>query len=130
MPGFARVLIALVLVAALSAGFAFGFCAWWRLPDDMARGVLVIHGGALVLALVLFVAGQAMAVRALAFYIIMGGAVFLAVDVIVWLRYGFMPGNKMLRNGFIPAGLMGVFAGALYAKIAIPAANPPRDYLH
>lgn len=127
MSGLPRVLIAAAVVIILSLGFGWGFCRWWGLDGEELRDILMIYGGAAALALCLFLAGQS---RSLGYFVTMGGIVFLAVDVAVWLIFGIMPGNKMLRNGFIPAGLMGVFAGALYAKIAIAPPNPPRDFLH
>lgn len=130
MSGLPRILIAAAAVVILCLGFGWGFCRWWGLDDGKVRDILMIYGGAAVLALGLFLAGQFLSLRSLGYFVTMGGIVFLAVDVVVWARFGIMPGNKMLRNGFIPAGLMGVFAGALYARIALAPASAPRDFRH
>ena len=79
--------------------------------------VLAYAAAALAVAGV-FLAGQLLRIRGHAYYVIVAGLAFLAVDAAVWWRFGIMPGPKSYQDGFVPAAIMGVFLGPLYRVIA------------
>ena len=87
-----------------------------------------MYAGALAVAIFLFLVGQFMGISSHAYFLIVGGAVFLGLDFLVWQNFGLMPSVKFLRNGFVPSAIMGLFAGVIYGVIAIPTAERPRDY--
>ena len=124
----AMTLAGAVVFAAISAAFAWGFCHWWDIKGETAQVIFLLYAAATLVALVLCLAGQLLGVSSHAFYVIASGLVFLGLDLIVWQRFGIMPSSKFLRNGFAPAAVMALFAGAVYRVIAVPA--PATRYEH
>lgn len=112
------VLAALLAVAALSMAFGYLHTWWFSYAPDGARNVLLLYAIATAAIVVLFPAGHVLRVRSHAYYIILSGLAFLAVDAVVWWHFGIMPGPKSYQDGFVPAAIMGVFLGPLYRVIA------------
>ena len=83
MPRFFMTFPGFVLAAAVAMGFGWLFCWWSALHGAAMREVLVIYGGATDVALFLFLGGQPLRVTSHAFYIVIGSAVFLAVNILV-----------------------------------------------
>lgn len=125
MPRILKIILTLILIAALAMGFGIVFCWWSGLAAEAVREVLVIYAAATAVALVLFLAGHLLRVRSHAYYVVIGGAVFLAVDVLVWHRTGIMPYVKFGRGGFVPAAIVGMVAAVLYRLIAVRDAPVP-----
>lgn len=111
---------ALLAVSASSMAFGWLHTAWFGYAPEAAREVLLIYAAATLAVAGLFLAGQLIPVRSHAYYIVLSGLAFLAVDAVVWWRFGIMPGPKSFQDGFMPAAIMGVFLGPLY-KILAPA---------
>ena len=125
MPHILNTILAIILIAALAMGFGFVFCRWSGLAGVAMREVLVIYAAATAAALVLFLAGHLFRIRSHAYYIVVGAAVFLAVDFLVWQRTGIMPHVKFGRGGFVPAAIIGMAAAVLYRLIAVRDAAAP-----
>jgi hypothetical protein len=111
-------LAAVLAVAAVSMAFGWLHTMWFDYAPERAREVLLAYAAAALSVACLFLAGQALRVRGHAYYIIISGLAFLAVDALVWWRFGIMPGPKSYQDGFVPAAIMGVFLGPLYRIIA------------
>ena len=109
---------ALLAVLAVAMGFGWLHTAWFGYAPEKARDVLLIYAAAAIAVDVLFLAGQLLRFRGHAYYVIVAGLAFLAVDAAVWWRFGIMPGPKSYQDGFVPAAIMGVFLGPLYRIIA------------
>lgn len=114
--------------ALISAAFAWGFCHWWNITGEAAQSIFLLYAAATAAAIVLCFAGQFLGTSSRAYYVFASGLVFVGLDLFVWQRFGIMPSSKFLRNGFAPAAVMALFAGALYRVIAVPA--PPTRYEH
>lgn len=114
----------IAIIVILSLGFAWGFGWWWSLPPQQMQEVYLIYAAASAAAIVLCLAGQLMKISGLAYYVIIGGAVFLALDFFIWQRFGLMPSVKFSRGGFPPAAIMGLFACTIYGIIAAPQKRP------
>ena len=119
--------IAIALAAAIVMAFATTFTKWHGLGPAQASPVLMSYAGAAVLTILLFLAGQLLSIQSHAYYLIVAGAIFLGVDVLVWQEFGIMPGRKVFRDVFIPAAIMGLFLGPLYRMIAVPSAAATRS---
>jgi len=111
-------LMALLAVSAVSLAFGSLHIIWFGHSPEKAQEVLLAYVAATLLVAVLFLLGQVLRVRNHAYYIIISGAAFLAVDAFVWWRFGIMPGPKHYQDGFVPAAIMGIFLGPLYRIIA------------
>ena len=111
---------AAALVAVLAVAMAFGWLhtLWFGYAPEGARTVLLAYAAAALAVAALFLAGQLLRIRGHAYYVIVAGLAFLAVDAAVWWRFGIMPGPKSYQDGFVPAAIMGVFLGPLYRIIA------------
>jgi hypothetical protein len=119
-------LIAAVAAGLVALGFGYLFCRWHGLGGEATSNVMLLYGLAAVAMMLLFLLGQVLGIRGHAYYIIIGGALFLGVDVLVWLDLGIMPHVRFGRGGFVPAGVMGVFLGPVFRVIA-PAPPPVID---
>jgi hypothetical protein len=108
------------VVAVVAVAMAFGWLhtAWFPYRPEGARTVLMGFAAAAAVVALLFLAGQLLRIRSHAYYIIIAGAAFLALDAAVWWRFGIMPGPKSYQDGFVPAAIMGLFLGPLYRVIA------------
>jgi hypothetical protein len=120
MSGFFRIPVSIAIIMVLSLSFAWGFGWWWALPLQQMQEVYLIYAAATAAAIVLCLVGQLMRISSLAYYVIIGGAVFLALDFFIWQRLGLMPSVKFSRGGFPPAAIMGLFACTIYGIIAAP----------
>ncbi|WP_373506117.1 hypothetical protein [Aestuariivirga sp.] len=120
-------LIGASVVTIVAMGFACAFCSWWNLDNATANTIYLMYAGALAVTIFLFLVGQFIGISSHAYFLIVGGAVFLGLDFLVWQNFGLMPSVKFLRNGFAPSAIMGLLAGVAYRVIAIPAAMPRRD---
>lgn len=117
----------LSLSAALAMGFGWLFCWWLGLSGDMTASVLIVYAAATAVALVLLLAGQLFRIMSHAYYIAVSGAVFLAVDLVIWQLTGIMPAARFVRGGFVPAAIMGLVIGVLFRVVAVPVPDSPRD---
>lgn len=117
----------LAIAACLAMGFGWIFIWWTGLSGAQAGEVLLLYVAAVILLAGLFVAGELIPARSLAYYVVAGGAVFLAVDVIVWWHFGIMPAARFVRGGFVPAAIVGLVIGVIYRVVAVPTAALPRD---
>jgi hypothetical protein len=109
-----KIILGLVVTAAIAMAFGWAFTWKLGLAAQSAREVLLLYAAAVAVLSALLVAGTVLPVRGFGYYIIAGGIVFLAVDTIVWWRFGILPGPKFHPHGFVPAGAMGVFLGPVY----------------
>ena len=112
------ILAALLTVSAVSLAFGWLHTVWFGFSPAEAREVLLAYAAATLLVAGLFLAGQGIGIRNHAYYIIISGLAFLAVDAAVWWRFGIMPGPKFYQDGFVPAAIMGIFLGPLYRIMA------------
>ena len=106
--------------SAVSISMAFGWLhtQWFAYLPEAAGKALLFFAAASSAMSVLFLAGQFLRVKSHAYYIVVSGLAFLAVDAAVWWHFGIMPGPKSYQDGFVPAAIMGVFLGPLYRIIA------------
>lgn len=126
MSRFLLTLLGLGLCAVIAMGFGLAFTQWHGMGPADSTAVLLLYAAATVLALAGFLGGQVMGVRSHAYYMVIAAALFLGVDVLVWLNYGLMPSVKFPRGGFVPAAILGVFLGPVYRVIAVPDLPMPR----
>ena len=118
-PGRAiAIVIAIAVVVCVSLAFGWLHTLWFGYTPEKAREVMLLYATSALVTAGLFLAGQFIPLRGHGFYVIVGGAVFLAVDAAVWWRFGIMPGPKSYQDGFVPAAIMGVFLGPVYRVIA------------
>ena len=123
------ILVAIIVVTFAALAFGYGFTLFWQLDAAKTQEVLALYAMAAAAASLLFLTGQILGAKGHGYYVIMGGAVFLVLDVMVWRRFGIMPAVKFSHGGFIPAGILGVFLGPIYRIVAIPNPVLPRDPL-
>ena len=123
------VFLAIIIVALMALAFGYGFTLFWRLDAAKTQEVLALYALAAAAASLLFLTGQIFGAKGHGYYVIMGGVVFLLLDVMVWRRFDIMPAVKFSHGGFIPAGILGVFLGPIYRIVAIPNPVLPRDPL-
>lgn len=116
--GAGAIVLAILVVVAVSMAFGWLHSYWFGYAPDKAREVLLLYAAAAAVTAGLFLAGQFIPLRGHGYYIIVGGAVFLALDAAVWWRFGIMPGPKSYQDGFVPAAIMGLFLGVVYRVIA------------
>ena len=114
---------AVLVTATIGMGFGWLHTIWFHYSPDSAADVLGYFAMATLAVAMLFLVGQLLGLRSHAYFIIVSGAAFLAVDIAVWWRFGITPGNKSYQDGFVPAAIMGIFLGPLY-KIIAPAPYP------
>lgn len=122
-----RIILGLVIIAAIAMAFGWTFTWWFGLAPARALEVLLLFAAAMVIVSGLFIAGELIPFRGHAYYVIAGGAVFLATDVVIWWRFGIMPGPKFFQDGFVPAAIMGIFLGPIYRGVAMQKPALPRD---
>jgi hypothetical protein len=103
------VFAAVLLASAISMAFGWLHTLWFDYPSAAAQEVLLLFAAATLAVAGLFIAGQLARVRGHAYYVILSGVAFLAVDAVIWWRFGIMPGPKSYQDGFVPAAIMGVF---------------------
>ncbi len=113
-----RLIIALLAASSIALGFGWLHTMWFPYEAAEARDVMLVYAAATLLVAGCFLAGQFIPVKGHAYYVIIAGVVFLAVDAIIWWRFGIMPGPKSYQDGFVPAAIMGLFLGPLYRIIA------------
>jgi hypothetical protein len=109
---------AILGVLAVAMGFGWLHTVWFGYAPEGTWTVLLVYAAAALAVAVLFLAGQLLRIRGHAYYVIVAGLAFLAVDAAVWWRFGIMPGPKSYQDGFVPAAIMGVFLGPLFRIIA------------
>ena len=121
----ARMVIVICIMAALAMGFGWLFCWWSGLGGEAMKDVLLIYAAATGMALTLFLGGHVFRITSQAYYIVIGGAIFLAVDLLVWQHTGIMPAAKFVRGGFLPAAIIGFVLGIIYRVVAVPTPALP-----
>jgi hypothetical protein len=122
-----KIIIGLLLVAAVGAALAVIVPWWFAMAGAQAAEVTGLIGLATLAMMGLFVLGEVIGFHGHGYYVIVGGACYLVVDLLMSLNYGIKLGPKFWQSGFVPLSIFGMFVAPVYRVITMPPFMIQRD---